>query len=246
MQNLAQIATGSIARSSGTGARWQLLMLACTLCIGISEGLYAQAPDRNRALAQRVAALEFEIERLAQRSLVPVGLHSNTVLPVGELLGRTEMWFVRSEGNPVAQAGTSTKSPVLAGGLSLVLPLFLVNGVGSYYAGNSGHGTRHLLIGFGSFGLMVAGLSTCAEGGFLDCSGAEEASITIGLLAYLGNWVWSTVTAVLDAGATNRRQRDTGALRFEPRFEVLTAFTLSTSAALVQRRVGLQLFRLAL
>jgi len=133
----------------------------------------------------------------------------------------------------------------MAAGLSLVLPLFLVNGVGSYYAGNSGHGTRHLLIGFGSVGLMVAGFSSCGVGGSSNCSGAEDASISIGVLAYLGNWVWSTVTAVLDAGATNRRQRDTGALRFEPRFEVLTAFTLSTSAAPVQRRVGLQLVRLA-
>ena len=105
--------------------RW--LMFVSTLCLGIPEGLFAQTSDRSQALAQRVAALELDIKGLAQRSLVPVGLHSNTVLPVGELLGRTEMWFVRSEGNPVAQAGTSTKSPVLAGGLSLVLPLFLVN-----------------------------------------------------------------------------------------------------------------------
>ena len=220
--------------------RW--LMFVSTLCLGIPEGLFAQTSDRSQALAQRVAALELDIKGLAQRSLVPVGLHSNTVLPVGELLGRTEMWLIRSEGNPVAQAGTSTRSPVLAAGLSLVLPLVGVNGIGSYYAGNSGHGTRHLLIGFGSFGLMVAGLASCLAGG---CSGAENASITIGALAYLGTWLWSTVTAGLDAGAYNRRQSETRAARFEPRFEVLTAFTLSTSAAPVQRRVGLQLVRLA-
>ena len=224
--------------------RWP--MFVGTLCIVIPEGLSAQTSDRSQALAQRVAALEFEIEGLAQGSLVPVGLHSNTVSPVGELLGRTKIWFVRSEGNPVAQAGTSTKSPVLAGGLSLVLPLVLVNGIGSYYAGNSGHGTRHLLIGFASIGSLLAAVGSCVDVFAGRCSEAENTIITIGALAYLGNWVWSTVTAVLDAGATNRRQRDTGALRFEPRFEVLTAFTLTMSVAPVQRRVGLRLFRLAL
>ncbi len=223
--------------------RW--LMFVSILCLVIPEGLTAQASDRRQAVAQRVAALELDIEGLAQRSLVPVGLRSNTVLPVEELLGRTKMWLLRSEENPVAQAGTSTRSPVLAAGLSLILPVVGVNGIGSYYAGNSGHGTRHLLIGFASIGLILAGGSSCFEV-FSNCSGAGQASISIGAVAYLGNWVWSTVTAVLDAGATNRRQRGTGALRFEPRFEVFTAFPPRTSAAPVQRRVGLWLFRLAL
>ncbi len=157
--------------------RW--LILVGTLCLVIPEGLFAQTSDRSQALAQRVAAFEFEIERLAQGSLVPVGLRSNTVLPVGGLLGRTQMWF---EGNPAAQTGTSTRSPVLAAGLSLVLPVVFVNGIGSYYAGNSGHGTRHLLIGFGSVGLMVAGLGTCFDA-FSNCS--ADWAIAIGAVAYL-------------------------------------------------------------
>ena len=222
--------------------RW--LMFVSILCLVIPEGLFAQTSDRSQALAQRVAALELDIEGLAQRSLVPVGLRSNTVLPVEERLGRTKMWLLRSEGNPVAQAGTSTRSPALAAGLSLVLPLVGVNGIGSYYAGSSGHGTRHLLIGFGSIGMMVAGLSSCGEG-FLDCSGAEDASITIGALAYLGNWVWGTITAGLDASEYNRRQSETRAARLEPGFKVLTASTLSTSAAPERHRLGLQLVRLA-
>jgi hypothetical protein len=221
---------------------FRLLMFVGILCLVIPEGLSAQTSDRSQALGQRVAALEFEIEGLAQGSLVPVGLHSNTVSPVGELLGRTEMWFVRSEGNPVAQAGASTKSPALAAGLSLVLPLVLVNGIGSYYAGNSGHGTRHLLIGFGSFGVMVAGLGSCFDA-FSNCS--AEWAIALGGGAYLANWVWGAVTAGLDAGAYNRRQSETRAARFEPRFEVLTASTLSTSAAPERHRLGLQLVRLA-
>ena len=137
----------------------------------------------------------------------------------------------------MAQGGTSRRSPGLAAGLSLVLP-----GIGSYYAGNSGHGTRHLLIGFASVGVMVAGFPRVD--GFQKCS--RGWAVAVGAWAYVGNWVWSTVTAVLDAGATNRRQPDTVPLRFEPRFEVLTAFPPRTSAAPVQRRVGLQLFRLAL
>ncbi len=219
--------------------RW--LMFVSTLCLVIPEGLTAQTSDRRQALAQRVAALELGIEGLAQRSLVPVGFPSNTVLPA-ERLGRTEMWFARSEGNPVAQAGASTKSPALAAGLSLVLPLVAVNGIGSYYAGNSGHGTRHPLIGFGSVGLMVAGLGTCFDA-FSNCS--ADWAIAIGAVAYLGNWVWGTITAGLDAGEYNRRQSGTQAARFEPRFEVLTAFTLSTSVAPERHRLGLQVVRLA-
>ena len=221
---------------------FRLLMFVATLCLVIPEGLFAQTSDRCQALAQRVAALELDIEGLAQRSLVPVGLRSNTVLPVGELLGRTKMWLLRSEANPAAQAGTSTKSPVLAGGLSLVLPLVLVNGVGSYYAGNAGHGTRHLLIGFGSLGVMIAGLTTCGEE-LSNCS--AEGVIAIGAVAYLGNWLWGTITAALDSGEYNRRQCETRAARFEPRFEVLTAFNLSTSAAPERHRLGLQVVRLA-
>ena len=217
--------------------RW--LMLVGTLCLVVPEGLFAQTSDRSQALAQRVAAFEFEIERLAEGSLVPAGLRSNTVLPVGELPGRTERWL---EGNLVAQAGTSTKSPVLAAGLSLVLPVVFVNGIGSYYAGNSGHGTRHLLIGFGSAGLMLAGLSSCDDG-FNNCSAEWVGGI--GAVAYLGNWLWGTITAGLDAGEYNRRQSETRAARLEPGFKILTAFTLSPSTAPERHRLGLQVARLA-
>ena len=220
--------------------RW--LMFVSILCLVIPEGLTAQTSDRRQAVAQRVASLNLEIEGLAQRSLVPVGLRSNTVLPVAERLGRTEMWFARSQGNPVAQAGTSTKSPVLAAGLSLILPLVGVNGIGSYYAGNSGHGTRHLLIGFGSVGVMLAGLGTCFE--YLNNCSADWA-IAIGFVAYLGNWVWGTITAGLDAGEYNRRQSETRAARLQPGFKILTAFTLSTSTAPERHRLGLQLVGLA-
>jgi hypothetical protein len=120
--------------------------------------------------------------------------------------------------------------------------LVLVNGIGSYYAGSPSHGTRHLLIGFASFGVMVAGLSSCGEG-FLDCS--AEWAIALGAGVYLANWVWGAVTAGLDAGTYNRRQSETRAAHFELRFEVLTASTLSTTAAPERHRLGLQLVRLA-
>lgn len=46
------------------------------------------------------------------------------------------------------QRAAGEKSSVLAGVLSwLVFP-----GIGSYYAGNSGHGTRHVLVAVGSIG----------------------------------------------------------------------------------------------
>jgi len=90
------------------------------------------------------------------------------------------------------------KNPFLAGLLSAYVP-----GLGSFYAGNAGHGKRHLAITGGSFALMFVGL---AEGGE---SGAVP--FYLGLATYFVNCAWSVVTAAADANADNQRGTAGGA-----------------------------------
>ena len=98
------------------------------------------------------------------------------------------------------------KSGVLAG----VLSAFIFPGVGSYYAGNSGHGTRHLVIGLVTLGGTVGGLAACGdlpEG----CRDGTEAGLWIAgvsAVAYLVNWIWSIPTATSDVSNYNRWLRE--------------------------------------
>lgn len=129
---------------------------------------------------------------------------------------------IRSDGNPVAapQSTLSRKSPALAGILSwLVWP-----GVGSYYAGNSGHGTRHLLIGVASMGTLIPLLVTCDNDGFCDFDNdTARLSIAIGLGAvWLGNSIWSIITAVNDAEKRNALV-DAGTVSIGPSIRPLVA-----------------------
>ena len=90
------------------------------------------------------------------------------------------------------------KSPLLAGFLSLYIP-----GAGSFYAGNSGHGYRHLL------GVPVAGGLL-----FILGAGIGDAGVVpgyLGLATLIGNWPWSVVTAVRDANDHNRAASSVGA-----------------------------------
>jgi len=117
-------------------------------------------------------------------------------------------------------ATLSRKSPTLAGILSwLVWP-----GVGSYYAGNSGHGTRHLLIQVAAVGAAIPLLVTCDNDGFCDFEhDAVRLSAVIGLGAIaLGNSIWSILTAVNDAEARNA-QVDAATVSFHPNLRPLVA-----------------------
>ena len=108
--------------------------------------------------------------------------------------------------HPVAvevQQRQSEKSPALAALLSwLAFP-----GVGSYYAGNSAHGTRHVVVGAVSLGGAIALLATCENDGFCDFDhDAARLTVTIGLgVTYVVNSVWSIITAVNDAEDFNLR-----------------------------------------
>jgi hypothetical protein len=98
------------------------------------------------------------------------------------------------------------RSGVLAG----VLSAFVWPGVGSYYAGNSGHGTRHLLIGVGTAGMMLGGLLAACDDGLSWCA-TDHAGYYVasaGAIGYLVNWVWSIFTATGDVSDYNRRLRE--------------------------------------
>lgn len=124
-----------------------------------------------------------------------------------------------------------SRSPFLAGALSgLVFP-----GLGSFYAGNNGHGVTHLAVAGASFGGMLAGSSSCEivfAGPDSDCT-----LVGISAVVFLGNWIWSIFTGVNDTNAYNRSLSTTG-LQVAPE---VVAIHLDG-----QTTIGLQLLRFGL
>lgn len=119
------------------------------------------------------------------------------------------------------------KSPFGAGLMSWLVP-----GLGSFYAGDTGHGITHLAIGAGSFGIMAATASGC------NLFGEDEPTCGIAVaaaLVFVGNSVWSVFTAVDDAKQHNRSLVMAG-LRFAPE---LVTFKMGS-----ETNVGVQLLRL--
>ncbi len=99
------------------------------------------------------------------------------------------------------------KSATTAGFLSGVCLWLPVCGLGSFYAGNSAHGWRHLGIGVASFGTFVAAFASGGNCGITLC-GPEGAGVAVAigaLLAYSANGIWSIVVAGEDVHAHNRR-----------------------------------------
>jgi len=96
------------------------------------------------------------------------------------------------------------KSPFLAGALSgLLFP-----GLGSFYAGNSGHGVRHVAIaGVALVGFIVGGFDDDCEV-LGDGSGCTLLFTSFGV--YVVNWGWSIVVGVSDANDYNRSLNTAG------------------------------------
>jgi hypothetical protein len=153
------------------------------------------------------------------------------------------------------QGGPDTRSPLLASALSLLI----LPGIGSYYAGNSGHGTRHLLIAGASGALAFTGmvlwaddiLDECFEG---DCRSSNEAGVglaVVGMVAYTINWVWAAATAAGDAMAFNREHsnglasaRLVAGIRVEPTLDVWDEAGIRAGAGPgAEPRLGLRLVR---
>jgi len=95
------------------------------------------------------------------------------------------------------QARRAEKSVALAA----VLSWFVWPGVGSYYAGNSAHGTRHVLVGVGTAAGAIVLLATCDNDGFCDFDhDTARLSVAAALGAgYVVNAVWSVISAIHDA-----------------------------------------------
>lgn len=144
------------------------------------------------------------IPRLVLFTLL-TGVTALTLVP-GLVAQETELAFVSPE---VAsnQPVPGEKSPVLAGALSgLLFP-----GLGSFYAGNSGHGVRHVVIAGVTVVGMIAGGSDCE---LFDDN--DDCTLTgISALLFIGNWVWSIVVGVNDANDYNR-SLSTAGLQFSP------------------------------
>jgi hypothetical protein len=150
-------------------------------------------------------------------------------------------------GATLVQEQTGTKEPLLAGVLSAIVP-----GVGSYYAGNSGHGTRHLLIAGGAMGLVLAGatlwatetIDDCLSGDCGNSSGVGNALMAVGYGAYIVNWAWSIGAAVGDANGHNRavaaRTTAGSVTRVEP---IVSLSTVPSGSARTETRFGLRLVR---
>lgn len=103
------------------------------------------------------------------------------------------------------------KSP----GLAAVLNLFIPYGVGNFYAGNEGHGVRHLAFGLGSVAVTLGGLAAACDDTFTFCD--EESAgfyvAGVGALGIFTNWVWGIVSGIGDAKAHNRMIREAYSLR---------------------------------
>lgn len=125
---------------------------------------------------------------LAQRVRAPVGAvytHFTSGAPLP-----AEREFGARLGQPRGASGE--KDPFVAGVLSAIVP-----GVGSFYAGNSGHGLRHVIIHIGSYAVLSSAALSCTG----DCK-SNAAVAGVSALALIGNGIWSIFTAVGDARAT--------------------------------------------
>lgn len=120
--------------------------------------------------------------------------------------------FATTHGYSSPQAA-ARKSPVLAGALSFLVPF----GTGSFYAGNSGHGVRHLVIGGVALSGMVASAVSMPDLCDAACTEFGVFMVSFGVL-FLNELV-GTVVAVIDA---NHFNRDLGSVAFS----VSPAFTL--------------------
>lgn len=101
--------------------------------------------------------------------------------------------------SPLAAQQSPSRSPVAAGLLSAGIP-----GFGSFYAGNSSHGARHLVIA----GVTAAGV-LIPDCQILSSEDTDTACTiaAISALGYVANWIWGIVVGVNDAAEFNRSHR---------------------------------------
>ena len=141
------------------------------------------------------------------------------------------------------------KKPAIAGALSFVSGFVLLPGMGSVYAGNSGHGMAHFMVGIVAAGVFVVSINGAFQCYERECTPQQrnnarkrESLGPLALGAYVINYLWSIATAVSDANAFNRRPQHLRSLRFQPAVVDLSSRkTASSSLPSRQRRIGLGL-----
>ena len=159
---------------------------------------------------------------------------------------------VRQDSMEVAGTTVARKNAALAGTLSFASGFVLLPGMGSFYAGNSRHGVRHLSIGLGALIMFLFGVDGILACGIVDpspCTDSERANIPTwevvamaAMLTYGVNYLWSIATAVSDVHSFNRRQSRQRRLGFQPAvIDLASRKTWSTSPLPRQSRIGLGL-----
>jgi hypothetical protein len=127
----------------------------------------------------------------------------------------------------ILDSNANTKNPVFAGVLSVVVP-----GLGSFYAGCTGHGVRHLAAVPIIIGVTALGL----KGVNKDDGEVEAAELLVlagGIGLLLVNSVWSVVAAVSDVNEYNRKV-SIGRLEFHLALRPLTNSTIGLEIARIR------------
>ncbi len=146
-----------------------------------------------------------------------------------------------SPNSVLQQRQPGEKNPALAGILSFFVPF----GTGSFYAGNDGHGIRHLVFGGVTVIGTLAGIAVARDGGFDLCNENDGYAIAVIFAAgFLANQIWGTVAAIGDANAYNRQFRE-NALQFAPGVMLVetSAQRLTSGKRARAQRVGLRAVR---
>jgi hypothetical protein len=137
------------------------------------------------------------------------------------------------------------KSAALAGIMSWFIP-----GLGSFYAGNSGHGIRHIVIHIVALGAFIGGVVSTADAATGTGINVDEERDTWLILGGAGvmflNSIWSIITAVGDANAYNQRSggarpgRVVGSLYLDPSMRALGSNGLRAAGLQEQAGTGIQ------
>jgi hypothetical protein len=142
---------------------------------------------------------------------------------------------------PKLPQASGEKSPALAGLLNVVLP-----GVGNFYAGNNGHGIRHLAFAVGGLALMAFGATQAADENLeYDAVGGVGLALVGGVVFY-GNWVWGIFSGIQDARAANRPVGSNGGVAsiLQPQLVPLgLPSAVGNLPGVTKLRLGLQLVR---
>lgn len=136
---------------------------------------------------------------------------------------------------PQASGGKSPLAAALLNGL--VLP-----GLGNFYAGNTGHGVRHVALAGVGFLVFGVGFVQAYEYGSDDGGGLLAA----GVLIYVGNWAWSIFSGISDAKAAGNSDGPPGgaASIIQPQLVPLGPLkAVGDPSGGAPRRIGLQLLR---